>query len=86
LILGIRMIADKYMGLPKDPLFDQEWADDWAKIVDIFKTIDHLDRIFSSMESSVTELRALTQKKIIIELKKYAFSLSRYIAEKYRDN
>lgn len=72
-----------HIGCPMDPLFDREWHDDWARIVEIFRTIEHLEAIFNSMENSVSAMRDLTQKKIIVELKKYAFSLSRYITEKY---
>jgi hypothetical protein len=77
------LVTDDTMGSISDPLFDKEWHDDWAKITEIFNTIDHLERVFNSFDSSISVFRELTQKKIIIELKKYAFSLSRYIAEKY---
>ena len=60
---------------------DMEWANDWKKIVEIFERIDRLKRLFKSLE--VTYLREVQQKIIILNLKKYAWSLQNYIIEKY---
>jgi hypothetical protein len=79
------MNSDDLIGSVADPLFDREWHDDWAKIVEIFKTIEHLEQIFDSFGSSISVFRDITQKKMILDLKKYAFSLGKYIAEKYGD-
>ena len=61
--------------------WDSEWAKDWRKITAIFATIDQLESQFEELEVSV--LRELSQKKLIIDLKKYAYSLSKIIEHKY---
>ena len=66
-----------------DEEWDQEWAEDWAKIRVLFNTIDHLEDILNDFEVSI--LRELTQKKIILDLQKYAYSLSKIIKNKYSD-
>ncbi len=61
--------------------WDKEWADDWSPIVDIYNTIDHLERIFNVLE--VSELRKLTQRQLILNLRKYAYTLGKIIIDKY---
>jgi hypothetical protein len=60
---------------------DKEWAHDWNVIVDIFNTIDHLKNSFNNLD--VSYLRELQQNIIILNLEKYAWSLQKYIIEKY---
>ncbi|MFX0009695.1 MAG: hypothetical protein ACFE9R_05220 [Candidatus Hermodarchaeota archaeon] len=60
---------------------DKEWAHDWNVIVDIFNTIDHLKNSFNKLD--VSYLRELQQNIIILNLEKYAWSLQKYIIEKY---
>ena len=66
-----------------DEPWDQEWAHDWRKIEEIFKTIQHLEELFGSL--SVSILREMTQKKLILDLETYAYSLSKVIIEKYSE-
>ena len=65
----------------QDEKWDQEWSEDWVKIRAIFDHIDALEDLFNSLDVSI--LRELTQKKIIIDLQKYAYSLSKMIEIKY---
>ncbi len=60
---------------------DEEWARDWQTIVEIFDTIDHLNRLFKRLD--VSYLREIQQKILILNLEKYAWSLQNYIIEKY---
>jgi hypothetical protein len=60
---------------------DKEWAHDWNVIVDIFNNIDHLKKLFNKLD--VSYLRELQQNIIILNLEKYAWSLQKYIIEKY---
>jgi hypothetical protein len=64
-----------------DEPWDSEWANDWQKIRAIFDHIDALEDLFNQLDVSI--LRELTQKKIIIDLQKYAYSLSKIIDQKY---
>jgi hypothetical protein len=65
-----------------DETWDEEWARDWKKIVEIFATVDHLERLFNSL--TVSYLRELSQKQIILHLQKYAYSLSKDLIQKYK--
>jgi hypothetical protein len=67
----------------EDAHWDKEWAEDWQKIVEIYNTIEHLEYLFDQLD--VSELRRLTQRQIIINLQKYAYSLLKVIQEKYSD-
>ena len=67
----------------EDEPWDWEWANDWRKIVDLYETIDHLEEIFHEMD--VGYLRELTQTQLILNLRKYAYSLQKVILEKYGD-
>lgn len=69
-----------YTTVANEP-WDSEWAEDWRKITAIFETIDILEAQFNELDVSV--LRELSQKKLIIDLKKYAYSLSKLIETKY---
>jgi hypothetical protein len=60
---------------------DEEWANDWNVIVNIFDTIDHLKGLFDNLD--VSYLRELQQNILILNLEKYAWSLQKYIIEKY---
>ena len=63
--------------------WDQEWASDWRQIEEIFKTIQRLEELFGSLHVSV--LRELSQRKLILDLQQYAYSLSKVIGEKYAE-
>ena len=65
-----------------DEQWDENWAADWKKISEIFDLIDELEATFDTLEVSV--LRELSQKKLIIDLQKYAYSLSVWIQNKYK--
>ena len=60
---------------------DMEWAQDWKRIVDVFRAIDHFKEIFENLD--VPYLRKIQQKILILNLEKYAWSLQNYIIEKY---
>jgi hypothetical protein len=60
---------------------DYEWKNDWEIIVEIFNTIDNLKSLFKQLD--VPYLREVQQKIMILNLKKYAWSLQNYIIEKY---
>ena len=60
---------------------DYEWANDWKIIVKIFDTIDNLKSLFKQLD--VSYLREVQQKIMILNLKKYAFSLQDFIIQKY---
>ncbi len=64
-----------------DAKWDREWAEDWQKVVEIYSTIEHLEYLFDQLD--VSDFRKLTQKQLIINLQKYAYSLLRLITEKY---
>ena len=64
-----------------DAKWDREWAEDWQKVVEIYSTIEHLEHLFDQLD--VSDFRKLTQKQLIINLQKYAYSLLRLISEKY---
>ncbi|WP_457556695.1 hypothetical protein [Candidatus Harpocratesius sp.] len=65
-----------------DEAWDEEWAQDWKKITEIFDKIEQLEQLFNSLYVSV--LRELSQQKLILDLKKYAYSLSKVIIDKYK--
>ncbi len=65
-----------------DETWDEAWANDWKKIHEIFDLVDELEATFNTLEVSI--LRELSQKKLIIDLQKYAYSLSRWIQQKYK--
>ncbi len=60
---------------------DIEWANDWKIIVEIYDTIEYLKSLFKKLD--VSYLREIQQKMLILNLKKYAWSLQNYIIEKY---
>ncbi len=60
---------------------DIEWSKDWTGIRDIFDLIDKLEQKFCSLD--VPYLMELSQKQVILNLRKYAFSLNKVILEKY---
>ena len=64
-----------------DAKWDREWAEDWQRSVEIYSTIEHLEYLFDQLD--VSDFRKLTQKQLIINLQKYAYSLLRLITEKY---
>lgn len=63
------------------PNQDTEWAKDWQKINAVFSLIEDLEEAFNSFD--VTYLRELQQQMLILNLKKYAWSLQGLIVEKY---
>ena len=60
---------------------DLEWTRLWKKIVDIFDTIDRLEELFSGLD--VSYLRQVQQQQLILNLKRYAWSLQNLIIQKY---
>lgn len=79
------MIKIKYTYLEINDLGppDSEWAADWKHIRKIFDSIDELEKEFNYFD--VSYLRQLHQKTLILNLKKYAWSLQHYILQKYSD-
>ena len=66
-----------------DTFWDEEWAIDWINITEIFNTIEKLENLFDEMDVSI--LRQLSQKKLILGLQHYAYSLSKVIEQKYAE-
>lgn len=62
-------------------LEDTEWARDWSTIVEIFEKIDEIKNCFKRLD--VPYLREVQQKILLLNLKKYAWTLQNYIIEKY---
>ena len=62
---------------------DSEWAQDWKRITEVYENIDRLEGLFS--EFDVSYLRETQQKILILNLKKYAWTLQGLILEKYSD-
>ena len=62
--------------------WDEAWANDWKKIHEIFVLVDELEELLNTLDVSI--LRELSQKKLIIDLQKYAYSLSVWITQKYK--
>jgi hypothetical protein len=62
-------------------IHDKEWAEDWNNIVQIFDTIEKLEKLFNKLD--VSYLREVQQKILVLNLQKYAWSLQNYILEKY---
>jgi len=60
---------------------DEEWAEDWKLIVEIFDTIDYFESLLKKLD--VNFLREVHQKVLSLNMKKYAWSLQNYIIEKY---
>ncbi len=60
---------------------DEEWAEDWKLIVEIFDTIDYFELLLKKLD--VNFLREVHQKVLTLNMKKYAWSLQNYIIEKY---
>ncbi|MBN2157014.1 MAG: hypothetical protein JW776_13305 [Candidatus Lokiarchaeota archaeon] len=71
-----------YLEVLKEFPQDTEWSRDWSKITEVFDTIEYLESLFDSFE--VSYLRELQQQMLILNLKKYAWSLQGLIVEKYR--
>ena len=72
-----------YMTEIKNFPHDSEWAQDWKRITDVYENIDKLEELFSEFE--VSYLRETQQKILILNLKKYAWTLQGLILEKYSD-
>lgn len=60
---------------------DDEWADDWNTIVQLFEVIDKLKELFTRL--NVPYLREVEQRILKLHLEKYVCSLQNYIIEKY---
>ena len=60
---------------------DNDWANDWKTIVEVFNTIDKIKSLFGRLD--VSYLREIEQRVLILNLEKYACSLQNYIIEKY---
>ncbi len=67
----------------RNPVQDHEWAQDWQLVCAIWAGIENLRHTFKALNT--TYLRQLTEKHLILNLKKYAWSLQNHIIEKYRD-
>jgi len=76
-------VKASYLEVLKDYPQDTEWAKDWAKITEVFETVNYLEELFISFD--VSYLRELQQQMLILNLKKYAWSLQGLILEKYSD-
>ncbi len=60
---------------------DEEWAQEWYKISDLFDKIDQIKEVLGEFE--VPAAYKLSQQQVILNLERYAFSLSKIIARKY---
>jgi len=60
---------------------DYEWKNDWIKIENVFNKIEELNKIFKSLNVNIA--MELSQKILILNLKKYAYSLQHIIIDKY---
>lgn len=60
---------------------DNEWANDWNTIVELFNVIKKLKELFNCLD--VPYLREVEQRILILNLEKYICSLQNYIIEKY---
>jgi len=60
---------------------DEEWANDWSVIVDVFDIIDKLKLSFNQLD--ISYFRQIQQNILILNLEKYVWSLQNYIIEKY---
>jgi len=76
-------VKASYLEMLKNYPQDTEWARDWSKITEVFDTIDYLEDLFKSF--AVSYLRELQQQMLILNLKKYAWSLQGLILEKYSE-
>ncbi|HMF32930.1 MAG TPA: hypothetical protein VKK79_16020, partial [Candidatus Lokiarchaeia archaeon] len=71
-------------GTAQEVKVDREWAQDWLRIVAVYDAIEKLETAFADLEPELTYLRVLTQKQLILNLEKYAWSLQALIVSKYR--
>ena len=60
---------------------DNEWANDWNAIVELFNVINKMKELFNCLD--VPYLREVEQRILILNLEKYVCSLQNYIIEKY---
>ena len=60
---------------------DNEWANDWNVIVEMFDLIDRMKELFKKLD--VSYLREVEQIILLFNLEKYTCSLQNYIIEKY---
>jgi len=60
---------------------DNEWANDWNAIVELFNVINIMKELFNCLD--VPYLREVEQRILILNLEKYVCSLQNYIIEKY---
>ncbi|HMF31330.1 MAG TPA: hypothetical protein VKK79_07950 [Candidatus Lokiarchaeia archaeon] len=73
-------------GTAQEVKVDREWAQDWLRIVAVYDAIEKLETAFADLEPELTYLRVLTQKQLILNLEKYAWSLQALIVSKYRED
>ncbi|MHA1341472.1 MAG: hypothetical protein ACTSRZ_16250 [Promethearchaeota archaeon] len=69
--------------VPEDEL-DKEWAKDWKTITELYKLTEKLKDLFNELD--VGYLRKLTQDSLVLNLKKYIWSLKGYLIEKYGED
>lgn len=60
---------------------DNEWANDWNAIVELFNVINKMKELFNCLD--VPYLREVEQRILVLNLEKYVCSLQNYIIEKY---
>ena len=79
--MGLMNMKLKYLKENNFGPKDIEWAADWLKIRRVFEKVEELESLFEGFE--VGYLRDIQQKTLILNLKKYAWSLKGLILEKY---
>jgi len=73
-------------GTIQDTTWDEEWAQDWKRIVAVYEGIDKLIAAFHALEPDLPYLRVLAQHQLVLNLEKYAWSLQALILLKYRED
>ncbi len=62
--------------------WDADWALEWYKIEQLFLRIDQLKGILNDI--NVPTMYRISQEQVILNLERYAYSLSNFIANKYK--
>lgn len=70
-----------------DPRFnphqDEAWARDWQAVTEVFEAIDGLKHAFEKLDTNY--LMKLTEKQLLLNLKRYAWTLQNVFIERYKD-
>ena len=61
--------------------WDSDWAHDWYSVENLFDQIREIKRTLESIEKPL--VYEISAKQVILNLEKYAYSLSKIIAKKY---